>query len=162
MTVRQALPSDAEAMSRIYNHYVRETINTFEEEPISPEEMTKRLEAVLSSGLPWLVGEHGGEICGFAYASKWKGRGAYRFAAETSVYIDPNRVGHGHGTRLYGGILSILEDRRVHAAIGGIALPNEASIALHEMLGFEKVAHFREVGYKFNRWIDVGYWQRLL
>jgi phosphinothricin acetyltransferase len=162
MTVRQALPSDADALSRIYNHYVRETIVTFEEEPVSPKEMTGRLEAVLLSGLPWLIGEYEDKICGFAHASSWKSRYAYRFAVETTVYLDPKQVGRGYGTRLYEAILAMLRDRGIHAAIGGIALPNEASVALHEKLGFKKVAQFREVGYKFNRWIDVGYWELLL
>lgn len=160
--MREARESDAKALARIYNHYIRETIITFEEEPVSAEEMARRMEAVLSSGLPWLIREHGGEVCGFAYASEWKGRRAYRFSAETTVYIDPNHVGRGHGTGLYERVLKILGEGGVHAALGGIALPNPASIALHEKLGFEKVAHFREVGYKFNTWIDVGYWERVL
>ena len=161
MVLRHAVRSDAEALSRIYNHYVRETIVTFEEDPVTAPEMTQRLDDARALDLPWLVGEQGGMITGFAYAGRWRARSAYRASAETSIYLDPGQVGHGHGRRLYEAMLTKLEEKGMHAAIGGIALPNEASIALHEKLGFEKVAHFREVGYKFNRWIDVGYWQRL-
>lgn len=103
-----------------------------------------------------------GDVIGYAYASKWKGRCAYRFAVETSVYVDSSARGAGVGTVLYEALFAALRGRGIHAAIGGIALPNEASIALHERFGMKKVAHFEQVGFKFGRWIDVGYWQRLL
>lgn len=103
-----------------------------------------------------------GDVIGYAYASKWKGRCAYRFAVETSVYVDSSARGAGVGTVLYEALFAALGGRGIHAAIGGIALPNEASIALHERFGMKKVAHFEQVGFKFDRWIDVGYWQRLL
>lgn len=162
VTVRSARLSDAGALSRIYNYYVTESIVTFEEVPVSPDEIVRRVQEVSAFELPWLVGEHEGEILGFAYATKWKGRHAYRYSSETTVYIDPGRVGRGIGTRLYMGVLAGLRDRGIHAAMGGIALPNDASVALHEKLGFRKVAHFTEVGYKFDTWIDVAYWERLL
>jgi phosphinothricin acetyltransferase len=98
---------------------------------------------------------------GFAYASKWKGRCAYRHTAETTVYVARSHWRCGVGKALYMQLLELLQHARIHAAIGGIALPNDSSVALHERLGFVKVAQFKEVGFKFNRWIDVGYWQRL-
>jgi len=96
------------------------------------------------------------------YASKWHGRSAYRFSTEITVYLAPAHVGRGIGSQLYARLFPILRDRGIHAVIGGIALPNEASVALHEKFGLEKVAHFKEVGYKFDRWIDVGSWQGIL
>jgi len=162
LMVRPATPGDAKALARIYNHYVAETTITFEEDQVTAAEMAARIAETLAAALPWLVAEHQGEVVGYAYASKWKGRCAYRFSAETTVYLDPEETSRGLGSVLYGQLLSDLEARGVHVVIGGIALPNDASVRLHEKLGFRKVAHFEEVGFKFGRWIDVGYWQRTL
>ena len=149
-------------MARIYNHYIRETVVTFEEEPLSASEIARRIEEVQRASLHWLVAERDGNVLGYAYAGKWNRRTAYRFAVEVTVYIDPDHVGRGLGSRLYRQLFALLERQGIHAVIGGIALPNEASVALHEKFGLQKVAHFKEVGFKFNRWIDVGYWQRFL
>ncbi len=97
-----------------------------------------------------------------AYAVLWKARSAYRFSVEITVYVAPGMAGRGIGSMLYSHLFAALQPLGVHAVIGGIALPNEASIALHEKFGMEKVAHFQQVGFKFNRWIDVGYWERIL
>ena len=97
-----------------------------------------------------------------ARTSPWKARSGYRFAAEISIYLAPAQTRRGFGSALYTRLLENLRARNVHCAIGGAALPNPASVALHERLGFTKVAHFRENGFKFGRWIDVAYWQRML
>jgi L-amino acid N-acyltransferase YncA len=157
--VRPAAADDSEAVGLIYRHYVLHTTISFEEQPVCTVEMAERIADVLSSALPWVVAEHAGRVVGYAYAGKWKGRYAYRHSVETSVYLDPQFTGRGIGTQLYRELLAMLRDRSIHVAIGGIALPNAASVALHERLGFRKVAHFKEVGYKFGQWIDVGYWQ---
>lgn len=157
--VRAARPADADALAQIYNHYIRETVVTFEEAPLDAPTMAARLQETTAVSLPWLVAEAGGAVIGYAYASRWKGRCAYRYSVESTVYLDPARTGGGVGTRLYAALLDELRARSLHAVIGGIALPNPASVALHEKLGFCKVAHFEEVGFKFGRWIDVGYWQ---
>jgi phosphinothricin acetyltransferase len=157
--IRAAGIADAPAIAGIYNPYVVETAITFEETIVSAAEMATRIAEVTDSKLPFLVADAGGQAIGFAYASKWKGRCAYRHTAETTVYVDRDHWQRGVGTALYGGLLGLLQGAGFHAAIGGIALPNDSSIALHERLGFVKAAHFREVGFKFNRWIDVGYWQ---
>ncbi|MBI5894920.1 MAG: N-acetyltransferase [Desulfobacterales bacterium] len=162
MYVRVASPADAEAIAAIYNHYITQTIITFEEEAVSSSDIRQRIEEVQASSLPWWIAEHDGDIAGYAYASKWKGRCAYRFSTEVSIYINPVHVRHGIGTEIYSRLLPTLKHLGIHVAIGGIALPNEASVALHEKFGFVKAAHFKEVGFKFNRWIDVGYWQRTL
>ena len=158
--VRPATGADAEAIARIYGHYVANTTISFEEQAVPPSEMAQRIDEVLSASLPWLVAEHDGRVVGYAYAGKWKGRCAYRHSVESSVYVDPALTGRGIGRRLYQVLLELLRERSIHVVIGGIALPNAASVALHEAMGFSKVAHFREVGYKFGQWIDVGYWQK--
>ena len=162
ITIRPAATEDAGSLARIYNFFVRETIVTFEEEAAPDAEMAARLRQVEESSLPWLVAEESGVLSGYAYATPWKGRRGYRFSAEVTVYVDQARGGRGIGSALYEHLLPALRARGIHAAMGGIALPNAASVALHEKLGFEKVAHFREVGFKFGRWIDVGYWEKVL
>jgi phosphinothricin acetyltransferase len=160
--IRQAQPQDAEAIAAIYRHYVLNTTVSFEEVPPDAEEMARRVQAVQASGLPWLVAELDGEVAGYAYATKWKERSAYRFSVETSVYLDHEARGKGLGSALYGQLVELLQAAGIHALIGGIAQPNEASVRLHEKFGFEQVAMFRQVGRKFDNWVDVGYWQRLL
>jgi phosphinothricin acetyltransferase len=121
--------------------------------------MASRVREVIDAGLPWVVAEVNDRVVGYAYASKWKGRCAYRFSVESSVYVATDHTGQGIGSKLYDALLDRLRAGKTHVVIGGIALPNEGSVALHERLGFRKVAHFNEVGFKFERWIDVGYWQ---
>lgn len=157
--IRPATVRDAESVAGIYNHYIANTIITFEERSVAPEDMAERIGAVDSAALPWLAAERDGRLLGYAYAAPWKTRSAYRFCVETTVYLDPETLGQGIGSRLYEALLADLGERGVRVAIGGIALPNPASVALHEKLGMKKVAHFERVGFKFDRWIDVGYWQ---
>jgi len=160
--VRSARATDVPAVARIYNHYVNTTTVSFEEEAVSSLEVARRIKAVQGASLPWLVAEEDGTVVGYAYATKWRTRPAYRHSVEVTVYVAPERRDRGIGSVLYDSLLDALRDRRIHAAIGGIALPNPASVALQEKFGFEKVAHFAEVGFKSGRWIDVGYWQRIL
>lgn len=162
LLVRPAIASDGEALARVYNYYIDNTVVTFEEEPVSAAIMTNRVTEVQSASLPWLVAELDGVVVGYAYAGKWKVRAAYRYSVETTIYLEHGRGGQGIGTRLYSELLSILRRQGVHAAIGGAALPNDASVALHEKLGFERVATFRQVGFKHQKWVDVAYWQTLL
>ena len=161
-SVRYAHREDGAALARIYNHYVQHTCITFETDPVTAEDMAGRIHETLDAGLPWLLAEGpDGAPLGYAYASRWKGRCAYRHTVESTVYLDADAVGRGIGQPLYGGLLDAIRAGGMHAVIGGIALPNARSIALHERLGFHKVAHFEQVGRKQDRWIDVGYWQRL-
>lgn len=160
--IRAAAPPDAAAIAAIYNHYVADTIITFEEQPVPAAEMARRIEEVQATSFPWLVAAEGDAVLGYAYAAQWKGRSAYRHAAEITAYLAQGRTGRGIGSKLYGQIIPVLKSRGIHAVIGGIALPNPASIALHEKFGLRKVAHFQAVGFKLGRWIDVGYWERIL
>lgn len=160
--IRVAKPADAAALADIYNHYVLHDIATFEEEPITTETMTGRLADVVGKSMPWLIAEEGAECLGYAYASPWKPRSAYRFSVESTVYLSHTATHRGVGTELYGALIAELRAHNIHAVMGGVSLPNEASARLHEKLGFQKVAQFDQVGFKFGRWIDVGYWQLLL
>lgn len=160
--IRSAALGDAADIAPIYNHYVVNTCITFETTAVSPSEMERRIAETSSANLPWLVAQASHGVVGYAYASSWKGRCAYRFSVESTIYVDPGHLHRGLGKRLYGALVDEIRKLSMHAVIGGIALPNEPSIRLHERLGFKKVAHFEQVGYKQDRWIDVGYWQRLL
>jgi phosphinothricin acetyltransferase len=124
--------------------------------------MRRRMDDVFAASLPWLVAESDGHIRGYAYATKWKARSAYRFSVETTVYLADGLGRQGLGSRLYEELFRLLKKQGIHAAIGGIALPNDASVALHEKLGMRKVAHFEQVGFKFGKWVDVAYWERFL
>jgi phosphinothricin acetyltransferase len=160
--IRPATKTDAEAIARIYNHYVLNTTITFEEQAVSVEDMVGRIAEAGSNSLPWLVLEQDGEVLGYAYASKWKGRCAYRHSVESSIYLAPDTLHKGLGTQLYTELFSQLREKGMHVVIGGISLPNPASITLHERFGMTQVAHFKEVGFKFGKWVDVGYWQATL
>jgi L-amino acid N-acyltransferase YncA len=161
-SVRSAQPADSDHLARIYNYYVQNSVVTFEEVPVSTEDMACRIAEVQGAALPWLVAETDNRIVGYAYASKWKVRSAYRHSVETTIHLEKGREGRGIGSMLYSELLSTLRASGKHVAIGGAALPNEASVALHEKLGFEHVATFRQVGFKHDKWVDVAYWQIVL
>lgn len=161
MHIRSCIPQDVPAICAIYNHYIENTVITFEEIPLSVEQMRGRIEGYMQL-FPWLICEDAGEIIGYAYASKWKDRSAYKHTAEVTVYLHHKHVGKGVGRALYQELIDQLAARKMHVLLACIAVPNAASEKLHEHFGFNKVAHFTEVGFKFNRWLDVGYWQKLL
>jgi phosphinothricin acetyltransferase len=159
--IRNVTLHDAKQICNIYNHYIINTTITFEEEPIAEKEILHRIKS-FSAKLPWLVYEQDGNVIGYAYASDWRSRIAYRYSVETTVYLKAGTEGQGIGSLLYKALIEKINLLPIHTLIGGISLPNDTSVALHEKLGFKKVAHFEEVGFKLNRWIDVGYWQLLL
>ena len=159
--IRSVTLEDAREIAEIYNFYILNSCVTFEELAVSTDEMRGRIEATHSK-FPWLVFEKDSEILGYAYATMWKPRSAYKHTVEISVYLKTEAKNAGIGTLLYKELISQLTDLGFHAVIGGISLPNEASVALHEKFGFEKIAQFKEVGYKFKKWIDVGYWELLI
>lgn len=159
MIIRDATVSDASDIVEIYNYYVANTWATFEEDEVTCTEMSDRLNKVVGSGLPWIVAVIDETIVGYAYATKWKERSAYRFSVESTVYLAHGAQGKGLGTTLYESLISKLKLKGINSVIGGITLPNPASVGLHEKMGMEKVAHFSKVGFKFQRWLDVGYWQ---
>jgi L-amino acid N-acyltransferase YncA len=161
MLIRPYTASDAAAICSIYNHYIEHTVITFEETPLKVSELLKHIE-INSQLCPWLVCELESEVVGYAYAAKWKDRSAYQHTAEVTVYLHSAHLGKGIGRALYAELTAHLSAQNIHALLACIALPNAASERLHEHFGFRQVAHFSEVGFKFNRWLDVGYWQKIL
>ena len=159
--IRPVRPADAQALADIYNPYIRDTTVTFEEEPVTAEEMALRIETV-TAAYPWLIWEEEDRVLGYAYSSVWRARAAYRHATETAIYFATDQCGKGRGALLYRALLDELRRRGFHLVLGGLALPNEASVRLHEKLGFRKAGHMREAGREFDRWIDVGFWELLL
>jgi len=158
--IRSILDKDIISITDIYNYYISETVITFEQSVVTPEDMRCRISKINADNLSWLVAENdSGEVIGYAYASKWRERFSYRFSVEVTVYLSPSCSGKKIGTQLYSVLFDELRRKSIHTVIGGITLPNPASIALHEKFGMKKVAHFEEVGYKFDQWLDVGYWQ---
>lgn len=156
--IRNVKISDAEAISRIYNYYVENTIVTFDIEPLTLQDFEEKIKAITAE-FPWIVYENNGEIIGYAYGSKWRPKYAYRFSIESTLYLAKDHRGKGIGRILYQELINRLKAQNVHNIFGVISLPNAGSVALHEKFGFRKVAHFGEVGWKFDKWIDVGQWQ---
>lgn len=154
-------PEDAAEIAGVYNHYVETTAISFETSPVSVETMAARIQSNTAT-YPWLVWREDGRVLAYAYATRWRERAAYARSVETTVYAHEEARGRGLGRQVYSALLDRLTEGGWGLAIGGIALPNEASVALHERLGFAKVAHFPQVGEKFGRLIDVGYWARPL
>jgi phosphinothricin acetyltransferase len=156
--IRDCSLIDAEVLAKIYNYYIKNTVITFEEDEISVAEMAQRIESVQRS-YPWIVYEEGGVILGYAYAGEFKGRCAYRFTLESSIYLDPTASGKGIGLALYQEIIHRLQQDGYHSLIGVVAAGNPASTVLHQKLGFKLCGTIADAGYKFARWIDVEYWQ---
>lgn len=156
--IRRATLADASAVTAIYNWYVANTAVTFEEVPISDEAMSARMDEVLAAH-DWLVFERDGVVRGYAYATNFHKRAAYRWTTESTVYLQPGHERRGLGKALYRELIQRTFARGRRHLIGVISLPNAASVALHEALGFTKVAHYLRVGFKLGRWIDVGAWQ---
>jgi len=159
--IRNATTEDSKAIAAIYNHYLLNTVVTFEEEPVSAKEMQQRITDTQEK-YRWIVYEENNEVIGYAYAHAWRVRAAYRYSSELSVYLAHGHTGRGIGKKLYSALIDEARKMKLHAVIGGVALPNEASVKLHETLGFKKVAEFQEVGMKFGKWVNVAYWELIL
>lgn len=165
--IRDVQLDDAAKLAIIYNYYVTHTVVTFEEQEVSEDVFRSKIQASIEQGNEqghlWLVLEDRGEIVGYAYCAPWMSRSAYRYTHEVTVYLDHQHTGKGFGSTLMNALLnhinSVESERKIYNLVAIIALPNEASVALHEALGMKKVAHFPKVGYKFSNWVDVGYWQ---
>jgi len=161
--IRPAQEGDLLRLTEIYNYYIRETAITFEVEPYSVEERRPWLAQFGAIGrYRILVAQCGGSAVGWANSRRFHERAAYDPTIETSIYLDPECRGKGIGTQLYGALFELLRGEDLHRAIGSITLPNEASVALHRKLGFTPVGVIREVGRKFDRWWDVGWFQKEL
>jgi L-amino acid N-acyltransferase YncA len=158
-TIRTADPQrDAAACAAIYAPYVENGATSFEEEAPEASPFGERIAQALAS-YPWLVVEREGEVVGFSYACPHRYRPAYRWAVEVSVYVAAAEQGKGLGRAVYAELFERLRKQRFHVACAGITLPNEASVALHESLGFAPVGVYRRIGWKDGAWRDVGWWQ---
>jgi phosphinothricin acetyltransferase len=156
--IRSAITADAAVIAEIYNWYIANTVITFEVDPVSAGEMARRIAAVLEAH-EWLVLESDGELLGYAYAGRFRERAAYATATESTIYLRHGLEGKGLGGPLYAELVRRTFARGYRHLVGAIALPNEASVRLHERLGFVKAGHLVRIGRKFDRWIDVGNWQ---
>jgi phosphinothricin acetyltransferase len=159
--VRSVKDADAARITEIYNHYILNTLITFEEQPLNPGEILARIKNITRE-YPWLVYEHDGRVMGYAYATSWKERSAYRHTVEAAIYVDVQDTGKHVGSQLTAALLHELRAINIHSVLAGIALPNSASMGLCEKFGFAKVGQLKEVGYKLNQWVDVGYWELIL
>jgi len=160
--IRDADPArDAPACAAIYAPSVHGSAISFEEVAPGPAEMAARI-AATRADWPWLVAELDGTVAGYAYASRHRERAAYRWASDVSVYVSDAHRRRGVGRALYLALLERLAEQGLRVACAGIALPNPASVALHESLGFQAVGVYRSIGFKLGRWWDVGWWQLAL
>ncbi len=157
--IRDALSSDAPFITDIYNYYVEHSGATMEYNTVNQDYFKKKISSTLSSGHFFIVAEHDGEIIGYAYSNVWNPREGYKYTCEISIYLSPDVITKGWGTKLYAELFKRLKEADRLVIIAVITLPNEASIKLHEKFGMIKVAHFPKMGIKFGNWLDVGYWQ---
>ncbi len=161
MEIRFAKPSDARSLLDIYAPYVENTAITFEYEVPTIEDFATRIAKTLEK-YPYLVAEEDGVVVGYAYASTYYARAAYDWAVELSVYVSQDARGQGVGSKLYDALEDLLEQMGYIHFLACISLPNEASLALHRKRGYQQVAHFPKIGYKFNRWHDIVWLQKSL
>lgn len=161
MKIRIARPEDGADIAAIYAPIVEGTFISFEEVAPTPDEMAERIETTLKTH-PWLVVEEAGRVIAYAYAGQHRTRGAYKWSCDVSVYVGEAGRRKGLARQLYGRLFSTLVNQGFVSAFAGITLPNEASVGLHEAMGFEPVGVYRRVGFKSGSWRDVGWWSRAL
>tara|TARA_B100000963_G_scaffold345326_1_gene349309 strand:- start:868 stop:1347 length:480 start_codon:yes stop_codon:yes gene_type:complete len=155
--IREANSKDAKAIASIYNHYISNTTISFEEKPVNENIVTQRIYS--NEKNKWWIYESEEELLGYAYSTKWKPRSAYRYTVESSIYLKQNNFRNGIGTALYIKLLESLKKEGFRRVLAGISLPNDSSVLFHENFGFKKVGQLEAVGYKFKKWIDIGYWE---
>lgn len=156
--IRPVHINDAQALLDIYNYYVINTTANFDIEPLTIETFTEKINNIIPN-YPYIVYEENNKILGYAYGSRFRPRAAYDFVAESTVYVKHDVHGKQIGTKLYTELIKQLKATDLHTVLGVLTIPNEASIKLHEKLGFKQVANLREVGMKFGKWQHVGIWQ---
>ncbi len=159
--IRDATADDLTPLVEIYNHYIRETVITFDLEPVTLEQRRPWIEKFSTSGrYRLLVAEVDARVVGYAYSGEFRPRRAYDTTVETSIYLAPDATGNGLGRQLYTALFAALDGQDIHRAIAGITLPNEASVGIHTAFGFKLVGVMTECGYKFGRYHDVGWYEK--
>jgi L-amino acid N-acyltransferase YncA len=160
--IRHADPQrDCAAVAAIYAPHVAGGVASLEERAPEPHEFSDRIR-IVSRSHPWLVAEIDGQVVGYAYGSRHHDRAAYRWSADVTVYISTEHQRQGIGRALYGALFPLLARQGVYEVCAGVTLPNDASVGLHESLGFTRVGVYRDVAYKFGQWRSVGWWQMSL
>jgi phosphinothricin acetyltransferase len=159
--IRKVTSLDAARIRDIYNYYIANTIMTFETEMLSEENVLQRIRKYTPL-YPWYVAETDGNVIGYAYASEFIERSAYKYTSEITIFIDHRYTHSGSGKALFMQLIDDMKKMGYVALVSIIAVPNAPSIRLHKSFGFKKVGHLRKVGYKLNHWIDVEYWELLL
>jgi phosphinothricin acetyltransferase len=157
LLIRLAAAEDSKAIAELYRPFVEDSRISFEEEAPDAPEIARRISNPIH---PWLVAGEGGRVIAFASTSPMRNRNAYRWSVETGIYVNAAAHGRGIGRQLLSAHLDLLERQGFVTIVAGIALPNDASVALHEKLGFKLSGVERGVGFKLGQWIDVGRWQR--
>jgi phosphinothricin acetyltransferase len=160
--IRLAREADSDGIAAIYRPYVEDSRISFEEKAPDSSEMARRIVGERPGFHPWLVAEENGGILGFSSSSPFRTRPAYRWSVETGIYLAADASGRGLGKQLLAVLVNLLERQGYVTAIGAIALPNDASVRLHESLGFAHVGTYRGTGFKLGQWLDVGLWQKEL
>jgi phosphinothricin acetyltransferase len=158
MQIRRATAGDAERIAEIYNWYILNTVVTFETDAISTQEMTTRMQEKLA-GHDWLVGEVDREVIGYACYGPFRPRAAYNHTVESTIYLSHEKTGQGLGRALYGRLIESIKGQGFREVIGVVSLPNPESVAFHRAMGFAEAGVLKRVGYKFERYIDVSFWQ---
>jgi L-amino acid N-acyltransferase YncA len=159
--IRKVNLSDARRIMEIYNHYIVSTVLTFETEALTEDQVRGRIQKY-ADNYPWYIAELDGKVIGYAYASEFVDRPAYKFTSEVTIFIDKNYTKGGCGKTLLGQLIEEMKISGFNALISIIAMPNPASVKLHKLFGFENVGRLKKVGYKIDRWIDVEYWELIL
>lgn len=159
--IRDYQKKDLKVVTEIFNYYVENHTCTFQLKPFTLDDIAEKANSIQKT-YPFLILEENNKVMGFAYGSRWRGKEAYDLSVETTIYLKPGIKGQGFGTQLYSQLIKNLKTKGFHLLIGGLTLPNTASIRLHEKLGFEKVGEFKDAGWKFDQWHTVSFWQKLL
>ena len=157
--IREAKLSDSGRITEIYNHYIENSVITFEEIIISDEEIKSRIEKIQKQNYPYIIYEEDNKLLGYAYVDKWRHRSAFDITLETSIYLDKDYLNKGIGKVLYKELIARTKKLNIHSLIGVISMPNKPSQKLHQELGFQLIGNFKEIGKKFNQFIDVEFWQ---
>ncbi|MBD7912964.1 MULTISPECIES: GNAT family N-acetyltransferase [Clostridium] len=159
--IRNVKIEDSKDIAKINNYYILNTCITFDMEKIELNDMKEKIKKHINRD-PWIVYEENNRVIGYAYVSEWRSKAAFDLTKEVTIYLDINEKGKGVGTKLMEELLKRCREAGIHTLVSVITMPNDVSVSLHEKFGFKNVAYYKEVGYKQEKWLDVGSWHLLL